>query len=193
MYKLIKHRGTHSDKIKENTYEAILNALNDSKYVGVEFDVRETKDHEFVIYHNSICNGKLISEMDFNELPKFIPKLKMVLKINSNKIFLIELKNITSFDNFYNLLEKYPNKNFYVMSFSNKLIKKVDYPNRHYKIGILNYVLNTTDDIKNLDFVAILNSLLNTNIMSKLKGLEIFSYGLLENLKYENVFYIVDK
>ena len=169
LYKLIKHRGISTNNIKENTYQAILNALKDAKYVGVEFDIRETKDHEFIIYHDPLYNGKLISSMNFNELPRFMPKLKTILKINSDKIFLIELKNISSYEKFYNLL------------------------NRHYKIGILNYVLNTSLDIKKLDFVAILNSLLNDTIINNLKGLEIFSYGLFENMHNKEVFYIVDK
>ena len=79
------------------------------------------------------------------------------------------------------------------MSFSNSLIKKVDISNRSYKIGILNYVLNTNKDIEKLDFVCILNSLLNENILSLLKDKEVFSYGLREKLKYQNVYYIVDK
>ena len=192
MDKLIKHRGISNNKIKENTYDAISKALNDNKYVGVEFDVRETIDNEFIIYHDPLYNGKLISQMTFNELPRFMPKLKTILKINSNKIFLIELKNISSYQKFYNLLEKYPTKKLYVMSFSNRLINNVNLDNRHYKIGILNYVLNTSLDIKRLDFVAILNSLLNKSIINNLKGLEIFSYGLFEKKDYDEVYYIVD-
>ena len=192
MDKLIKHRGISTNNIKENTYDAISKSLNDNKYVGVEFDVRETIDHEFIIYHDPLYNGKLISQMTFNELPRFMPKLKTILKINSNKIFLIELKNISSYKKFYNLLEKYPTKKLYVMSFSNRLINNVNLENRHYKIGILNYVLNTSLDIKKLDFVAILNSLLNKSIINNLKGLEIFSYGLFEKKDYDEVYYIVD-
>ncbi len=192
MYKLIKHRGLHTESIKENTYEAIFNAFNDSKYVGVEFDVRETLDNEFVIFHNNLFNGKLISSTCLYELPKYVPTLKSILKIKSSKIFLIELKNITSFNKLINLLNKYSSKNLYVMSFSNNLIKKVSVPNRTYKIGILNYILNTTKDINNLDFICILNSLLNENIINTFKDKEIFSYGLREKLKYPQVYYIVD-
>ncbi len=193
MYKLIKHRGISNKDIIENTYNAIKMALDDDKYIGVEFDVRETLDNEFVIYHNNTFNNKLISKTKYIELPKYIPKLESILKINSNKMFLVEMKNIESIDKFIKLLNKYSNKKIYVMSFSNSLIKKIDIENRKYKIGILNYVLNTDTNIKKLDFVAILNSLLNEAIINKLKGLEVFSYGLLENLKYESVYYIVDK
>ena len=193
MYKLIKHRGIHNKEIIENTYDAIKMALDSDKYMGVEFDVRETIDHEFIIYHDNFYNNKLISKTKYIELPKYIPKLESILKINSNKMFLVEMKNIESIDKFIKLLNKYRNKKIYVMSFSNSLIKKIDIDNRKYKIGILNYVLNTDNDTKKLDFVAILNSLLNEGIINKLKGLEVFSYGLRENLKYESVYYIVDK
>ena len=193
LFKLIKHRGIHDEDIHENTYEAIKNAFNNSKYVGVEFDIRETLDHEFVIFHNAYFNNKLISNTKYKDLPKYVPKLKDILKINSNKIFLLEIKNISSFSKFIFLLQKYNNKKIYVMSFSNNLINKVDINDRHYKIGILNYVLNTNKDIKKLDFICILNSLLNENILNILSDKEVFSYGIFENLKYENVYYIVDQ
>ncbi len=191
MIKLIKHRGIHNNEIKENTYEAIKLALNSDKYIGCEFDVRETKDHEFIINHDSLYDGKLISNLSYNELPKYMPRLLDILKINSQKIFLIEIKNISSFSNFIKLLNKFKNKNIYVMSFSNNLINKINIENKTYKVGILNYVLNTTDNNK-YDFIAILNSLLNDNIINTLKNKEIFSYGLLEKHKYKNVFYITD-
>lgn len=192
MNKLIKHRGLHDENIKENTYEAIKNALEDPQYCGVEFDVRETLDKEFIIFHNPLVNGKLISNTLYNDLPKYIPKLKDILKINSSKIFLIELKNIKHIDNLVNLLNKYAQKKLYVMSFSHNLINKVNKPNRKYKIGILNYVLNTNIDIQNYDFIGILNSLLNDSVIKTLKNKEIFSYGLLEKKKYFEVYYIVD-
>ena len=193
MYKLIKHRGISNDTIKENTYDAIKMTLDDKRYVGVEFDVRETRDGEFIIYHDPMYNGKLISEYLYNELPKFMPKLKMILQIKSNKMFLVELKNINHIEKLITLLKKYNNKKIYVMSFSNSLIDKVNVSDRNYKIGVLNYVLNTNKDTKKLDFVCILNSLLNDDIIKILKDLEIFSYGIFEKMKYDNIYYITDK
>lgn len=177
----------------ENTYPAIKLGFMDDKYVGVEFDVHETKDNEFIIFHNSIYNNKLISNTLYKELPKYIPRLEDILKIKTKKIFLIEIKYIQNFNKFNSLLNKYKNKNIYVMSFSNQMINKLTIYERHYKIGILNYILNTNDDIKKLDFVAILNSLLNDSLMKRITNLEIFSYGIREKIKYENVYYIVDK
>ncbi len=193
MAKLIKHRGIKNKDIMENTYPAIKLGFMDDKYVGVEFDVHETKDNEFIIFHNSIYNNKLISNTLYKELPKYIPRLEDILKIKTKKIFLIEIKYIQNFNKFNSLLNKYKNKNIYVMSFSNQMINKLTIYERHYKIGILNYILNTNDDIKKLDFVAILNSLLNDSLMKRITNLEIFSYGIREKIKYENVYYIVDK
>ena len=190
-YKLIKHRGIHNDKVKENTYDAIKLALLDNNYIGCEFDVRETLDNEFIINHDPFYNGKSISNLNYQELPKYIPKLNDILKINTNKIFLIEIKNISSFNKFINLLKKYKNKNIYVMSFSNKLINKINVQDKTYKVGILNYILNSSDN-KNYDFVAILNSLLNDEVINTLSNKEIFSYGLLEKHQYKNVYYITD-
>lgn len=192
MFKLISHRGIVDDFIKENSYVAIKKALDSNKYVGVEFDVRETLDEEFIIYHDAFFNSKLVKNLKYQELPKYVPKLKDILEIKSNKIFLIEIKNIDSYDKLMKVLNKYSNKNIYVMSFSWNIIKKLDKLERSYKIGILNYVFNTNEYIKKLDFVGILNSLINEDILKILRNLEIFSYGLFNKMIYKNVYYIVD-
>jgi len=193
MYKLISHRGIKKENIIENSYESIKKALESDEFVGVEFDVRITKDNEFIIYHDALYNNKLIKNTLYKELPKYVPRLIDILNIKSDKLFVVEIKNINeNYNLLINILDKYKDKKLYVMSFSNKVINKLDIENRFYKLGILNYVLNTNTNIKKLDFVCILNSLLNDNIVDNLKDLEIFSYGLLEKKKYDNIFYIVD-
>jgi len=193
MYKLISHRGIHDKKTKENSYDAIKNALESSEFVGVEFDIRETLDNEIILYHNAVYNNKLVSKTYYKDMPKYVPKLEDVLKIRSNKMFLIEIKNIeNNYKKFLDIINKYNDKNICIMSFSSKAINKIDIDGRFYKIGILNYVLNTNENIKKLDFIAILNSLLNEDIIKNLNGLEIFSYGLFKKKKFRDVFYIVD-
>lgn len=194
MYKLIKHRGIHNENIKENSYEGIKLALDSDKYVGVEFDVRETIDNEIVLFHNPMYNNKLVSKTKYNELPKYVPKLEDILNINSNKIFLIEIKNILhNFDKFINIINKHSNKDIYIMSFYTNNIKKIDISNRFYKIGILNYVLNTSDFIKELNFIGILNNLINDELLNTLKDKQIFSYGKIGKKKYKDIYYIVDE
>ena len=193
MYKLIAHRGVTNKNIKENSIGAINNALDSSEFFGVEFDVRVTKDNEFILFHDNIYNGKLIKNTLYSELPKYVPKLIDVLNIKSNKLFVIEIKNINGlYKELINILKKYKDKKLYVMSFSNNVIDKLLVRDRNFKLGILNYVFNTNEDIKKLDFVCILNSLLNDRVIKNLKNLEIFSYGLLEKKKYNNIYYIVD-
>lgn len=193
LYKLIAHRGIWDKKIKENSLIAIKNALKSNNYVGVEFDIRETLDNEIILYHNAIYNNKLVSKTLYKEMPKYVPRLEDVLKINSNKIFLIEVKNIkNNFKKFIKLLYKYQHKKIYVMSFSNKIIDKINTTDRKYKIGILNYVLNTNENIKKLDFIGILNSILNEDIKKQVKNLEIFSYGIFSKKKLKDIYYIID-
>ena len=194
MYKLISHRGIYSKEIKENSYDAIRKALDSHKFVGVEFDVRETKDNELIVFHDALYNNKLVSNTYYNEMPKYVPKLQDILKIDSNKIFLIEIKDIkNSYHKFVKLINKFNKKNIYVMSFSNKVIKRLNLQNKEYKVGVLNYILNTNMDIKKLDFVVVLNNLLTDDVINKLPGLEIFSYGGFYNKKHKNIFYIVDE
>ena len=192
MDKLISHRGIFDKNIKENSYEAIKKALDSDNYLGVEFDVRETIDNELIVYHNVLYNNKLISKTRYNELPKYVSRLDDILKIDSNKIFLIEIKDINNYDRFLSLINKYCDKNIYIMSFSNKVIERINKENRCYKIGVLNYILNTSEFTKKLDFVGILNSLLNDDLIRKLKGIEIFSYGLFDKKKFKDIYYIVD-
>ena len=194
MYKLISHRGLYNKDVKENSFDAIKNALLNDNYMGVEFDVRETLDNEIILYHDAFYNNKLISNTLYKELPKYVAKLENILKIKSNKIFLIEIKNIkNNYQKFIDILNRNKEKNIYIMSFSNKVIEKINIKDRSYKIGVLNYVLNTNKNILNLDFVGILNSLLKDDIKNKLKELEIFSYGLFNKKNYKDVYYIVDE
>lgn len=193
MYKLIAHRGIHNKNIVENSYESIKNALVSNDYMGVEFDIRVTKDNEFIVFHDGVYNNKLIKNTLYKELPKYVPKLVDILKINSNKLFLIEVKDINNkYNELIKILNKHKGKKIYVMSFSNKIVNKLNIVNRSYKIGILNYILNTFEKSKELDFICILNSLLNDNVLNALKNIEVFSYGIFEKKKYKNVYYIVD-
>ena len=81
------------------------------------------------------------------------------------------------------------------MSFSNKIINKLNTQSKTYKVGVLNYILNTNNNLPDLDFVCILNNFLNQKLIQDLKPLEVFSYGLISSAteyKYPQVFYIVD-
>ena len=49
--KYIIHRGITSKKNSDNSYMAIKKAIFDKESIGVEFDIRLTKDNKIVLSH----------------------------------------------------------------------------------------------------------------------------------------------
>lgn len=191
----IAHRGLVSKGIKENTIPAFINALNNPKYAGFELDIYTSKDQEFVIHHSPLVNNKFIWQYKAKELlKKGLPKLEDVLKLPTSKIILIEIKDPgLNTKKLTKLLNKYASKNIYVMSFFSKVLSKIK--NNKFKIGLLNYVLNTKKDYS-YDFIGIIYSLASYSLISSFNKLniEVFLYAL--NAKspyiYSNVYYIID-
>lgn len=192
---LIAHRGLVKEGVKENTLPAFLGAIKSKKYAGFELDVYTSKDGVFVVHHDPLINGKFIWKMNYKDLKKKgVIKLIDVLKLNTDKIILIEIKDINiNIEKFTRLLNKYKNKNIYVMSFFNSVIKK--FKNPTFKVGILNYILNSTSKY-DYNFIGILYDVATTHMINSLKELniEVFLYALNKKDKYlfKDVYYIVD-
>lgn len=188
--KLIAHRGIWNKQVKDNSYKAIKDALNSDKYIGVEFDVRTTLDNKLIVYHDPLYNKKLVSKTLYKDM-KDVSLLTNILNIDSNKIFLIEIKERDiNKKKFLKLLSKY-NRNYYIMSFNNKVIEELKNISSTYTYGVLNYVLNS-DSKYNLDFICLLDVLATDYVIKKYedKGVEVLIYGTKEVKK--NVKYIVD-
>lgn len=192
---LIAHRGLVKEEIKENTLKAFSEAIKSPKYAGFELDVYTSKDDIFVVHHDPLINGKFIWNMTYKELKKKgIIKLIDVLKLETDKIILIEIKDINiNIEKFTILLNKYKNKKIYVMSFFNSVIKKFKKPT--FKVGILNYILNSTSEY-HYNFIGILYDVATNHMINSLKKLniEVFLYALNKKDKYifPDVYYIVD-
>ncbi len=192
---LIAHRGVVRDGIKENSLEAFKKAIDDSKYDGFELDIYTSKDKQFVVNHDPLVGSKFIWNMTYKDLKKKgIIKLEEVLKLNTSKVILIEIKDINiDVLKLTKLLDKYSNKKIYVMSFFNSVIRK--FKKRSFKIGVLNYVLNSTSTYP-YDFMGILYDVANYHLIASLKELkiEVFLYALNKKDKYlyNGVYYIVD-
>lgn len=192
---LIAHRGIFNENIKENTLQAFLGAINNPNYAGFELDVYTSLDGVFVVNHDPLVGTKFIWKTKYKDLKKRgIIKLEDVLKLHTSKIILIEIKDINIDSNkFIKLLNKYKNKNLYVMSFFNSVIKKLQ--NNFFKVGVLNYILNSTSTYS-YDFIGILYDVASLHMLESLKKLniEVFLYAL--NKKdpyiYKDVYYIVD-
>ena len=141
-----------------------------------------------------LYDGKLFKNLNSNEI--ICDTLESVLKLNTNKIILLEIKDpFIDIDNLVKTLIKYESKNIYVISFYNTVIDKLNIKNKTYKVGILNYVLNTTEKHFKYDFICILRPFLNDKIIEFVKknNKELFVYGNYNNnFKYDFPYYIVD-
>lgn len=195
---LIAHRGKVDSINKENTIEAFKAAINDIKYDGFELDIRETKDKKIVVVHDFVVDNKLIKRVNYKELERYnIPLLESVLKLDTEKIIMIEIKDPNmDIAALSKLLEKYQDKKIYLMSFYNNTIKEFLKLSHTCKCGILNYGFNHEYSYNEYDFICILDFSLTDNIIDyfRRRRIEVFSYGLLTNklnIK-EYVNYIID-
>ncbi len=159
--KIIAHRG--NDEIHlENSMEAILNSLLIPYIDGVEFDIRHTKDYNFVIHHDPFYKGYYIEKTPLKTLQrKGLDSLEDVLeKINTKKILLIEIKEESDrhkvlLIRLNKILKKY-NLNYYLCSFNYKLITTFKKKFPKYKCGlIIGIKMNTNHLENNLDFNSI--------------------------------------
>lgn len=192
---LIAHRGLFNSVVKENTIPAFLGAINSDKYAGFELDIHTSSDGKFIVHHDMLVDGKFIWKYSSWELKKKgFPLLEDVLKLKTDKIILIEIKDVNiDIKKFSKLLTKYKDKNIYVMSFFNSVIRKFD--DRTFKIGVLNYVLNSTSEYF-YDFIGIMYDVASRHMVNSLKdkNIEVFLYAIKkkDKLIYNDVYYIVD-
>lgn len=107
----IAHRG-FTKEFPDNTLEAFEAAI-ELGVDGIEFDVRETLDSTFVIFHDPHVHGKAIDKLEYSDIRKIklngtfrIPTLEEALDLlNRRTKLLIELKQVQSLDNFLSLLK----------------------------------------------------------------------------------------
>ena len=191
----IAHRGLVKKGVIENTLPAFLGAIKSNKYAGFELDIYTSLDGTFVVHHDPLLDGKFIWKQNYKELrKKGVLKLIDVLRLNTDKIILIEIKDINiNIEKLTKLLNKYKNKKIYVMSFFNSVIKK--FKNPTFKVGVLNYILNSTSEYT-YDFIGILYDVATNHMIESLQkmNIEVFLYALNKKDKYrfKDVYYIID-
>lgn len=196
LYKLIAHRGITSGA-KENSLKALKDAI-ESGYAGFECDVRTSKDKKLVIYHDPVYKGNLVINTNYKEMKKDgIILLEDVLSLKTDKIIVIDVKNpFIDTDLLHSYLEKNKDKKIYVISFYDNVIKKLFDRKRSYKVGVLNYVLNTSDNTFKYDFVCLLMNLTSDSLIDRFKKLnkEVFIYGVDNKDAITNLYpyYILD-
>ena len=68
MTAIIAHRGASALATHENTLEAFQIAIN-LQADFAEFDIRRTKDHQLIAFHNPDLNGTDIRQLTYDESP----------------------------------------------------------------------------------------------------------------------------
>lgn len=183
----IAHRGLFDDNIKENTIEAFDNAFNNG-YEGIEFDVRLTKDKIPVILHDSFLSRVfgvkgLLKNYTYQELLDNkieIPKFEDVISRYNNKVMIIELKEKIDITKYI----KDKRNLYYISSFNYDYISYLN-KSSYYKLGVINYLLNSGIDYSKVDFIMVLDSIYNKKLF-KLKNIEIVIYGVIGNINSYN-------
>ena len=129
-----------------------------------------------------------------------MPTLENVLKLKTNKIMILEIKEINcDINRLSMLLQKYDYQNIYVMSFYNKVINNLLKKDLKIKVGVLNYVLNSENSYQNYDFICLLEKVMTINLENYFTSQqkEVFIYGIhnLENLtkEYKKSYFITDE
>ena len=201
MKNLIAHRGL-KDESKENTLQAFTKSLENPNYQGFECDVRTSKDNVFVVCHDALIGISRVSSTNYEELKRKynVPTLESVLKLQTDKIMLLEIKETNlDVERFNKLLKKYAKKNIYVMSFFNTVIQKLHEKKCPCKLGVLNYVLNSEENYQEYQFICLLESIVSKKLVNFFhkKNMEVFIYGI-HHLKetqedYQDCYLITDE
>ncbi|MCX6001631.1 MAG: glycerophosphodiester phosphodiesterase family protein [Chloroflexi bacterium] len=129
---VIAHRGFTRD-FPDNTLEA-FRAAREIGVDGVEFDVQETADGEFVVFHDDSINGKSISSLKLKDIQRLrvgggykIPTLRQALEVlGRGLVLLVELKQVRSLEQFLSHLRGQVDAAFTVLvSFDAALIGRL--------------------------------------------------------------------
>ncbi|HAX03055.1 MAG TPA: hypothetical protein DEA30_09450 [Acholeplasmataceae bacterium] len=147
--KIIAHRGL-SSKAPENTMAAFELACKEQRFFGIECDIHETKDHQFIIMHDdnllrmTKSEGK-IKEMTLDQIKshkiksghgvksydnEHIPTLEEFLElcVYHDKVAVIEVKEVSelsSLTHLVNMIEDHPGLKTILISFNLNYLKYI--------------------------------------------------------------------
>ncbi|HUL30624.1 MAG TPA: glycerophosphodiester phosphodiesterase [Thermodesulfobacteriota bacterium] len=141
---IIAHRGALG-YAKENTIESFEKAMNLGADM-IEFDVRRTKDHALVVYHDERIQGHFVKDLTFGAIRQItrtqgfqIPTVEEVLKWSGGKIRLdVELKEEGYEEETAELLTRYVKEDqFVITSFNDASLRAVKERFPDIKTGLI--------------------------------------------------------
>ena len=164
--KIIAHRGL-SSKAPENSMAAFELACKEQRFFGIECDIRETKDHQFVIMHDDNLKRMtktdgFIKEMTLAEIKSHkiksghgiksyedesIPTLEEFLELCAyhDKVAVIEVKEVSelsSLTNLVNMIENHPGLKSILISFNLNYLKYIRALSESIELQLLTGELN---------------------------------------------------
>lgn len=198
---VLYHRGKHDSEIRENTLKAMEGAIKDK--LGVELDVRLTKDNFVVVAHDDSLKriygvDYKISELTYDEVCNYtnneIPLFSHVLKeIDGNIGVMVEIKpdRVKELVNrTYDILKEYKGK-FVIVSFSPIALKLIRKKDKDIIRGQLSYSYKNS---KFNGFVKFCLSHMFFNFISKPHfisyGIENCNFKVLKKMKRKGYFII---
>jgi glycerophosphoryl diester phosphodiesterase len=141
---IVAHRGA-SAYAKDNTMESFENAIELGADM-IEFDVRRTKDHAFVAFHDPFVGKKGIHESTYQELQGIfkpqglhIPEIHEVFALLKSRIKIdLELKEEGYEDEIVGLLKSYFSEDeFVITSFRDSSLETIKNTYPTVKVGLL--------------------------------------------------------
>lgn len=171
----IAHRALDNHSYGENTKEAVFEVLDKTYIKGVELDIRLTKDHKFVVHHNSsyrylgirqfIKNTTYQNVVNDNlgtkDKPRYISGLEDILKeIKTDKLIVLDIKTSDDEEEFVikeikKILNKYRYLNIFLCSFNYNIVNKMAKYGK-YNVGlIVSDILNKNKNIDVFNFLSL--------------------------------------
>ena len=193
---IIAHRGIHY-KYLENTIPAFNEALK--RNYTIEFDIRNTKDNQLVVFHDSNLKrifdiNREIDDLTLQEIKKYtyIPTLQEVLNLINGKVpIIIDIKVYNK--ELINILDNYKGE-FSIQSFNPLILYKIKKIRPNYIIGYLIYrflYLKSIHLILSPDYIA--TNLTNLELISKYKNKYIIlGYTLKSKKEYQKYKHLAD-
>jgi len=186
----IAHRGFH-EAVPDNTLEAFKAAI-ELGVDGVELDVNETLDHEFIVFHDTKLSGKDVKYFLSTEIRNMrlndrfqIPALGQILDLCRKRTrLMIELKKVWSLDKLITLLKyKAELSDIIVISFDRGMVSEFKRFAPEVKTGIIT-AFPFRDPIKlaksaQCDAIVVRFPSVNSKLIDKARarGLSIFAWG----------------
>ena len=146
---IIAHRGA-SGYCVDNSYESIQKAIDLGCKI-IEIDIRLTKDKEIVLAHDEIYvvnnNKKNVTNSLLQDLDNIIELNNMLLSVPKHIIFYLDIKceeNESAFVIKINqILKQYPNRIFYIASFSKYFVSLFTSIYTNYRLGYIFELFDT--------------------------------------------------